>query len=90
MALHPVHRSRWTACRRGSAAPPTMVLEENVRVLTCKWRLAVGPPGGVRLVAKLSRQEIEEQKKKQARHRDVLQFSTAFVQALLALGVARA
>ena len=35
-----------------------------------------------------SRQEIEEQKKKQARHRDVLQFSTAFVQALLALGVA--
>ena len=37
---------------------------------------------------KLSRQEIEEQKKKQARHRDVLQFSTAFVQALLALGVA--
>ena len=32
LALQPVHRSRWTACRRGSAAPPTMVLEENVRV----------------------------------------------------------
>ena len=32
LALHPVHRSRLTACRRGSAAPPTMVLEENIRV----------------------------------------------------------
>jgi len=32
LALQPVHRSRWTACRRGSAAPPTMVLEENIRV----------------------------------------------------------
>ena len=32
LALQPVHRSRWTACRRGSAAPPTMVLEENVLV----------------------------------------------------------
>ena len=29
LALQPVHRSRWTACRRGSAAPPTMVFEEN-------------------------------------------------------------
>ena len=46
LALQPVHRSRWTACRRGSAAPPTMVLEENVRVIGSWWRLALGPPGG--------------------------------------------
>ena len=35
---------------------------------------------------KLSKQEIEEQKNEQKRHRDVVSFSTAFVQALLALG----
>ena len=36
---------------------------------------------------RLSKQEIEEQKKRQSRHRDVLNFSAAFVQELLALGV---
>ena len=51
LALQPVHRSRWTACRRGSAAPPTMVLEEKVRVIGSWWRLASGPPGGVSGVA---------------------------------------
>ena len=55
LSLQPVHRSRWTACRRGSAAPPTMVLEENVRVSGVSpaaqrggkavWRAAAGCSG---------------------------------------------
>ena len=27
LALQPVHRSRWTACRRGSAAPPCILIK---------------------------------------------------------------
>ena len=61
LALESVHRSRWVACRRGSAAPPTMVLEENVRVIGSWWRLAVGPPGGASGVARAGARRKQRQ-----------------------------
>ena len=50
LALQPVHRSRWTACRRGSAAPPTMVLEENIRVSGVSLSALLGGPGSWRYI----------------------------------------
>ena len=58
LALQPVHRSRWTACRRGSAAPPTMVLEENVRVSCISLPALLGGKAAWRLQEALLRRAI--------------------------------